>query len=138
MPSVAVALPPPSARRLRPTRVHVAFVIAVVVAFWVVLAFSRTMAQLNEATERAAAVRAENADLTSRLAHAQTESALLQSDAYLRFEARGFGMGRPGERAFGLAPGAPAPEPMVPLGGSAAAPTQPTPLDNWLNLLFGD
>jgi cell division protein FtsB len=138
MPSFAVALPPPSARRLRPTRVHVAVVIAVIVGFYVLLAFSRTMAQLNEATQRAAAVRADNADLTSRLAEAQTESALLQSDAYLRFEARGFGMGRPGERAFGLVPGARAPEPMVPLGGSVAAQIQPTPLDNWLNLLFGD
>lgn len=138
VPSIAVALPPLNARRLRPTRVHVAFLIAVVVAFWVVLAFSRTMAQLNEATERAASVRADNAVLTSRLAQAQTESALLQSDAYLRFEARGFGMGKPGERAFGLAPGAPEPAPMVPLGGSAAAQTQPTPLENWLSLLFGD
>jgi hypothetical protein len=138
MPSFAVALPPPSVRRFRPTRVHVAIVIAALVAFYVVVAFSRTMAQLNEATQRAAAVRADNADLTSRLAEAQTESALLQSDAYLRFEARGFGMGRPGERSFGLVPGAPAPKPMVPLGGSAAVPTQPSPLDNWLNLLFGD
>lgn len=138
MPSFAVALPPLNARRLRPTRVQVALVVGVVVALWVVLAFGRTMAALSEATARAAAVRAENAALTSRLAEAQTESELLQSDAYLRFAARSYGMGRPGEHAFGLAPGAPAPAPTVPLGGSAAISAPATPLDNWLSLLFGE
>lgn len=138
MPSFAVALPPPDAHRLRPTRVHLALLGAVFVSLWVVLAFGSTMAQLNDATERAAVVRAQNAELTSRLAGAQTESALLQSEAYLRFEARGFGMGMPGERSFGLAPGAPAPAPMIPLGGSADTPAPATPLDNWLSLLFGD
>jgi hypothetical protein len=137
MPSFAVALPPPNVRRLRPSRVYLAVLGAVFISLWVVLAFGRTMAQLNEATERTAIVRAQNAELTSRLAAAQTESALLQSEAYLRFEARGFGMGKPGERAFGLAPGAPAPAPMIPLGGSAVTPAPATPLDNWLSLLLG-
>ena len=138
MPSFAVALPPPGARRIRPTRVHVALVVAVIVALWVVVVFGRTMAELGEATARASAVRAENAVLTSRLAEEQAESALLQSDAYLRFAARGYGMGKSGERSFGLTPGAPASEPMVPLGGSAATSAPASPLDNWLTLLFGD
>ena len=137
MPSFAAALPPSNLRRLRPTRVYVAVVIAVIVAFWVVLAFGRTMAQLNEATIRAAAVRADNAELTLRLAQAQEEAALLQSDAYLRFAARGYGMGRPGERAFGLTPGAPPPASMTPLGGPIDEQTPATPLENWLTLLFG-
>lgn len=138
MPSFAVALPPAPVRHIRVTRAHLLVLAGFVAALWVTLAFSRTMEQLSEATARAAAVRAENAALTSRLADAQSESALLQSDAYLRFEARAFGMGSPGERAFGLTPGAPAPEPMVPLGGSTATPVPATPLDNWLSLLFGD
>jgi len=138
MPSFAVALPPPNARRVRPSRVHVALVIGVFIGFWVVLAFGRTMGQLSEATQRAAIVRAENAELTSRLAGAQTESALLQSEPYLRFEARGFGMGEPGERAFGLTPGAPAPAPVTPLGGTPATTGPGAPLDNWLRVLFGD
>jgi hypothetical protein len=117
---------------------YVALIGGVFVALWVVLAFGRTMSELSAATERAAAVRADNAELTSRLAAAQAESALLQSEAYLRFEARGFGMGRPGERAFGLEPGAPPPTLMVPLGGDTAAPAPATPLDSWLSLLFGD
>lgn len=138
MPSFAVALPPLRSRRLRPTRAQVGLVIGVIVALWVVLAFGRMMSALSDATSRAAVVRAENAELTSRLAAAQTESALLQSDAYLRFAARSFGMGRPGEHSFGLAPGAPAPPPMVPLGGEGATTAPATALDNWLSLLFGD
>jgi cell division protein FtsB len=138
MPSFAVALPPLNSRRLRPKRVQLALVVGIVVALWVVLAFGRTMAALSEATSRAAAVRAENAALTSRLAEAQTEATLLQSDAYLRFAARSYGMGQPGEHAFGLAPGAPAPAPMVPLGGASVVSAPVTPLDNWLSLLFGD
>src|SRR6186713_2884633 len=138
MPSFAVALPPLSRRRLRPTRLGIGVVVAIVVALWFVLAFARTMTQLNDATARTAAVRADNAALTQRLAAAQTEADLLQSDAYLRFAARSFGMGGAGERAFGLAPGAPTPAPMVPLGQATAAVRQATPLDDWLSLLFGD
>ena len=138
MPSFAVALPPSNLRRYRPTRVHLALVVGLVIALWVVLAFGRTMAELSEATQRAATVRADNAALTLRLAQAQEEAALLQSDAYLRFAARGYGMGRPGERAFGLAPGAPPPAPITPLGGAGAANLPATPLENWLSLLLGD
>lgn len=138
MPSFAVALPPLNSRRLRPNRVQLGIVVGVIVALWVVLAFGRTMAALSDATARTAAVRTENAELTSRLAQAQAESVLLQSDAYLRFAARSFGMGRPGEHSFGLAPGAPSPAPMVALGGDLGGPSAATPLDNWLSLLFGD
>lgn len=138
MPSFAVALPSLPGRRLRPTRLQLGVVMGIVVALWFVLAFARTMSQLNEATTRTAGVRAENAALTQRLAAAQAEADLLQSDAYLRFAARSFGMGGAGERAFGLAPGAPSPAAMVPLGQSTAAQQQATPLDNWLSLLFGD
>jgi cell division protein FtsB len=138
MPSFAVALPPSSRRRLRPTRLGIGVVVAIVVALWFVLAFARTMTQLNDATARTAVVRADNATLTQRLAAAQAEAALLQSDAYLRFAARSFGMGGPGERAFGLAPGAPAPAAIVPLGAAPTAKAPAASLDNWLSLLFGE
>jgi cell division protein FtsB len=138
MPGFAVALPSPPVRRLRPSRVQFGLLIGVVVSLWFVLAFGRTMADLSDANGRAAAVRADNAELTLRLAQAQREAALLQSTAYLRFAARGFGMGGPGEQAFGLEPGAPSPAPMVPLGQTAPAPAPATALDGWLSLLFGD
>jgi len=138
MPSNAWALPPLPRRRLRPTRLGIGVVVAIVVALWFVLAFARTMTQLNDATARTAAVRADNAALTQRLAAAQAEADLLQSDAYLRFAARSFGMGGPGERAFGLAPGAPLPASIVPLGAAPTANAAASPLDNWLSLLFGE
>ncbi len=43
-------------RRLRPGRSHVALLIAVIVGFWVVLSFGRTITQLNAATDRQAAL----------------------------------------------------------------------------------
>ncbi len=138
MPSNAFALPSLSRRRLRPTRLGIGVVVAIVVALWFVIAFARTMTQLNDATTRTAAVRADTAALTQRLAAAQKEADLLQSDAYLRFAARSFGMGGPGERAFGLAPGAPPPAAIVPLGAAPTTPVAASPLENWLNLLFGD
>jgi cell division protein FtsB len=139
MPSFAVALPTPPGRRLRrPTRLQIGVVFGILVALWFVFAFARTMTSLNEATTRTDAVRAENAALTQRLAAAQQEADLLQSDAYLRFAARSFGMGGAGERAFGLAPGAPSPAPMVALGKSAADSEESSPLESWLNLLFGE
>ena len=138
MPSNAWALPPLPRRRLRPTRLGIGVVVAIVVALWFVLAFARTMTQLNDATARTAAVRADNAALTQRLAAAQAEADLLQSDAYLRFAARSFGMGGPGERAFGLAPGATLPASIVPLGAVPTANVAASPLDNWLSLLFGE
>ena len=138
MPSNAVALPSPPGRRLRPNRLTLGVVVGVVVALWFVLAFARTMTQLNDATSRTAGVRADNAALTHRLAAAQKEADRLQSDAYLRFAARSFGMGGPGERAFGLEPGAPSPPVMVPLGADQPAAAQTSPLETWLGLLFGD
>jgi cell division protein FtsB len=138
MPSFAVALPPPQQRRLRPGWLQVGLLAGLVVALWFVLAFGRTMAQLSEASARTSAVRADNAALTERLAQAQQEAALLQSDAYIRFAARSFGMGGPGETAFGLEPGAPSPAPMIPLGETAPAKSVSAPLDSWLEMLFGD
>jgi cell division protein FtsB len=138
MPSFAVALPSLPRRRLRPSRLGIGVLVAIVVALWFVLAFARTMSQLSDATSRTAAVRADNAALTQRLAAAQQEADLLQSDAYLRFAARSFGMGGPGERAFGLEPGAPSPSAMVPLGEDPTRAAAASPLENWLSLLFGE
>ena len=138
MPSIAVALPSPPQRRLRPGWLQVGLVVALLIGLWFLFAFGRTMAELSAATARTSAVRADNAALTERLAQAQNEAALLQSDAYLRFASRAFGMGGPGERAFGLEPGAPSPQPMIPLGETSPTAKVAAPLDSWLDLLFGD
>ena len=136
--------PPPPAgrgghrsnRTLRSTRSYVLLIGAVLLAAWLVLVFGRALTDLNEATERADGIRAESAALEARLDAGQDELALVQSDAFQQMLARGYGLGRPGERAFGLEAGAPSPPLVMPLGSSAAA-TEQTPLEAWLALLFG-
>jgi hypothetical protein len=124
-------------RRLGPGRSYLGLVVLVVVAIWVVFMFGRALTQLNEATQRAAAVRTETGVLYDRLEEVQRELELVQTDAFLSLQARGYGMGESGERVFGLAPGAPAPPAIVPLGGTATSADGRTPLESWLRLLFG-
>lgn len=120
-----------------PGRSYMVVALMVIVAIWVVFMFGRALTQLNEATQRAAVVQNETVALQGRLEQAQRELELVQTDAFLSLQARGYGLGEPGERAFGLAPGAPAPPQIVPLGGETAATTGRTPLEAWLRLLFG-
>lgn len=124
-------------RGIGPGRSYLALALIVIVAIWVVFMFGRALTQLNEATQRAAAVQNETIALHDRLEQAQRELELVQTDAFLSLQARGYGMGEPGERAFGLAPGAPAPPAIVPLGGETASAAGRTPLESWLRLLFG-
>lgn len=124
-------------RGIGPGRSYLVVSLIVIVAIWVVFMFGRALTQLNEATQRAAAVQNETVVLHDRLEQAQRELELVQTDAFLSLQARGYGMGEPGERAFGLAPDAPAPPAIVPLGGEAASTVGRTPLESWLRLLFG-
>jgi hypothetical protein len=136
MPSDAAVLAAPRHRRARPRRLSIYVVIAVVVAIWVVLSFGRALVTLNEANERAAALREEKHALEMRLAQGQAEMELAQTDAFQRMLARSMGMAPAGEQAFALEEGAP-PPPVVPaLGVDPAA--ERAPLDAWLELLFGD
>ncbi|HEY7599434.1 MAG TPA: hypothetical protein VH741_05870 [Candidatus Limnocylindrales bacterium] len=134
MPTDAVALAAP--RRFRSRRVSIYVIVGVVIAFWVVVAFGRALATLNEANERAAALRAETAALEMRLAQGQAEMELAQTPAFQRMLARALGMAPAGEQAFALEPGAPPPPAVQPLGTDPAAGR--SPLDAWLTLLFGD
>lgn len=125
-------------RRLRPRRSHLGALIIVVIAIWLVLVFGRTLSQQNAANERQAAAHAEIAALQLRLEEGQRELELVQTDDFLRLQARGYGMGRADERVFSLLPGAPPPPAITPLGGVDPATIEQTPLESWLGLLFGD
>ena len=132
----AVSLATLGDARRRLDRRHLGLAIGLLVAAWLVLVFSRAVAEAADVNEDAAAVRAEIADLRTRLEEARREVALIQSDPFLRHRARAYGMGETGERLFSLEPGAPPPRAVIPLG---AAPEKPpsTPLEDWLELLFG-
>jgi hypothetical protein len=124
-------------RKLRPNRTGLVLLGVVVVGIWVVLGFANTITQLNAASDRQAVLTTETKALTNRLDAGHRELELVQTDAFQALQARGFGIGAPGEVAFSLPTDTPALR-VVPLGseGSAAAPK--SPLDAWLRLLFGD
>lgn len=124
-------------RRLRPGRAYVVFAAVLIVSVWLVLVFGRALTDLNVATERAAAVTAESAALEARLEAGRREVELVQSDGFMAMQARAYGMGRPGERAFALEPGAPVAPSITPLGAVSASSRPLTPLESWLRLLFG-
>lgn len=124
-------------RQPQPLRNYLLLIGLVVIAVWLVLVFSRTLGELNEATGRAAVVRGEAEMLQARLEQGERELELVQTDAFLRLQARGYGMGEPGERIFSLEAGAPAPPSITPLGVEETASTPISPLDAWLELLFG-
>ncbi|CAN5141279.1 hypothetical protein BH24CHL7_BH24CHL7_00470 [soil metagenome] len=123
--------------KLGPTRSYLLIVVGVVLAIWLVVVFGRALTQLNEATDRAAAVRLETIALQERLDAGRREAELVQTDAFMAMQARSFGMGRPSESAFAMAPGTATAPAVVPLGADAGLAPATTPLDSWLRLLFG-
>lgn len=126
----------PRSRLSRPWRTHLVLLAAIVLAVWLVFVFGRALTELNEATERAAALRTETAALEARYEAGQRELELVQTDAFQQMQARAYGLGGPRERAFALEPDAPPPPPIAPLGGESPASGR-TPLEVWLRLLFG-
>jgi cell division protein FtsB len=116
----------------------VAFVVGALVVLWIVLVFARAVAASSAAHARADALRAQNVALEERYVSEQRELAVLQGDAFVKLQARAYGMGTAGERIFSLQAGAPSPKP-IPLLGQATSDASPraAPLDAWLTLLFG-
>ena len=125
-------------KRFKLTRAHVAAAVILVVGLWVVLSFGRTITALNSATDREQLLSDETAQLTAQLEASHRELELVQTEGFQALQARAFGIGRPGEVNFSLEPGAPSPEPVVPLGAESNRAAPDTPLDAWLQLLFGD
>lgn len=103
---------------------------------WLVLVFGGALGGVNAATRRAEQIRAENAALQQRQEQGRAEIALIQTDAFLRQQARAYGMGERGERAFALEAGTPLMAPIAPLGSSPEAGTARSTLEEWLQLLF--
>lgn len=119
------------------TRRHVAFAIATLVVLWLLFTFARAVSQSTAATDRVAALEAENATLAAQLEAGRRELGLISSEAFAGQAGRGYGMGRSGERVFTLAEGAGARPALVPLGEARGAGVASTPLEDWLTVLFG-
>jgi hypothetical protein len=118
------------------TRRHIAFTAGALVVVWIVLVFARAVSDSATVDDEAARIRADNANLAARLAASQRELALVQRPSFVALEARGYGIGGPGERPFSI-PGAATPAPLRVLGAEATGSRRETPLDAWLDLLFG-
>jgi hypothetical protein len=112
---------------------------ALIVAVFL-LALVRNLIGVIEVNTRLSRLRDETAALQARADALTAERVLLDDAAFLELVARGYSLGSTVERPFVLAANA-APLPDDAPGSSARrfSPDAPTrsPLDSWLNLLFG-
>jgi cell division protein FtsB len=126
-------------RGFRPSRSQVLLVGLLILGFWLLLTFGRSLAQLNEAGQREAAMTAETKALEAELDAGRRELTLIQTDAFQALQARALGYGENGEIAFTLPADAPSHDHIAPLGAATAgAQATQTPLEAWLDLLFGN
>lgn len=122
------------------TRRRIALLIGSLVAAWVIVLFARQVGDASEATARADGMRAANVSLTAEVGALQDELALIGRQAYIEQQARVYRLGTPREIPFVLADDA------APLAADApgtaavrlgAVVDRTTPLESWLQLLFG-
>lgn len=126
-----------SIRRSRIERRSATVAIAMVVGLWLLVVFADALADASAQASRLTREQAVNAALEQRVAAGDVEIATVQSRAFLDFLSRGYRMGELPERSFALAPGAPPPPVITPLGHETVVVPPTTPLDDWLDLLLG-
>jgi len=119
------------------SRRSLTIVVSAIVVAWIVFVFARAVADAAASTDKADVLRKQTAVAAARLEAAEHELEIIQSPDYLALQARAYGYGRSGERAFALAADAPSPRPITPLGAPPGSGGRSTPLDDWLDLLFG-
>lgn len=129
------SLPMPSLSRRR-----VITAAGVLLAGLMTLSFARQVGEATAATNRAAELRAANAALRDDVARLERDLGHVQDMRFIRLEARSFGLGGPREIPFALAAGAPPLAADAPGSASVrlgAEPRPASPLDTWLDVLFG-
>jgi hypothetical protein len=104
---------------------------------WITVVFARAVADSAGSTARADTVRRDTAAAAAQLVAEQAELLLIQTPAFVRLEARAYGYGLPGERVFALEPGGTSATVITPLGEDPAGAQPRSPLEAWLQLLFG-
>jgi hypothetical protein len=128
------ALPMPISRR------RLAFVAVGLVVTLLLVAFGHQVSDAAAASDRAAQLRTVNAGLRQDLADLQADLGRVQDDTYVGIAARSYGLGAKHETPFVLAADAPTLPPDAPGSASVrlgADATVRSPLDAWLDLLFG-
>ncbi len=123
------------------TRRRIALLIGALVAAWIIVLFARQVGEASEATARAEAMAAHNAQLQQDVAGLQQELGLIQRQSYVAQAARGYRLGSPDEIPFVLAEDAPPLPSDAPGSASTRLGTTAVserPIDAWARLLFGD
>ncbi len=122
------------------TRRRIGLLVGAVVAAWIIVLFARQVGEASEAAGRADAMRASNASLDADVAALTRELDQIQRQAYILQQAREYRLGTRREIPLILADDAP-PLPADAPGSASvklgAVTDRATPLESWLNLLFG-
>lgn len=121
-------------------RRQLGMILGSILAVWIIIVFARQVGDASAASTRAEAIATANEALRHDIAAYRRELEFIQRQEYILQQARGYGLGTAQEVPFSLAADAP-PLPADAPGSAAVrvgAPTdRPSPLDRWLELLFG-
>lgn len=122
------------------TRRRIGLLIGAVVAAWVIVLLARQVSAASDASSRLETMRASNAALEMQIEALTVEKQTIESQPYIEQQAREYRLGTTREIPFILADNAPPLPPDAPGSASVklgAPTTHRTPLDAWLDLLFG-
>ncbi|MFN8630291.1 MAG: septum formation initiator family protein [Chloroflexota bacterium] len=122
------------------TRRRIGILMGALIGAWVILLFAHQVGQASEASAKADAMRSANAELQANVEALQSELALIQRQDYVEQQARAYRLGGAHEIPFALAdnaPPLPADAPGSALVRLGAASEQPSPIEQWIRLLFG-
>jgi hypothetical protein len=121
-------------------RRQVAILLGAVLAVWIIAVFARQVGDASAASDRAQVLVSSNEELRRDINAYRRELEFIQRQEYVLQQARGYGLGTAREIPFSMAADAPTLPADAP--GSAAVRVgadiaEATPLDRWLELLFG-
>jgi len=137
-PETAPALPSVAVGGL--TRKRLAWIVACVVAGWILFTFARQVGEAADATARADRARADNASIAAELGRLQGELAYIQQPRFVAQQARAYGVGGRREHPFPIQVGT-APLPADAPGSASQRvgyrTTDRSPLQAWIQVLFG-
>jgi hypothetical protein len=122
------------------SRRRIAWTVLVIAAAWIVLGFADQAVEASRANARVAQELAVTAGAAAETDALRRELALVQQERWVLQQARAYQLGSSRERPFALDPSAPAlpddaPGPAVRRIGAEVA--ERTPLEAWLEVLFG-
>lgn len=129
------SLPMPSLSRRR-----VITAAGVLLAGVLILSFVRQVSEASTASSRAVDLRTTNAALRDEVARLEQDLGHVQDVRFIRLQGRAYGLGGAHEIPFALAAGAPVLAANAPGSASVrlgAMPQTRSPLDTWLDVLFG-